>query len=162
MMKESQRFKWSDSKKKAFELIKHAIARAPLLVYLDYTKEFILYYYASAHTLSAILMQENNEGIQVPISFMSSPLKDHELRYSQMEKHAYEVVRALKNFKFYVLHSHLIIHVPNSTVKSILTRQEIGCNTRGVWIAKVQEYDIELKPTKLVRGNVLCKIISEN
>lgn len=162
MMKGSQSFKWSDSEKKAFELIKHAIARAPTLVHPDYTKEFILYCYASAHTLFAILMQENNEGIQAPIAFMSTPLKDHELRFSQMEKHAYAVVRALKNFRFYVLHSHSVIYVPDSAVKSILTQQEIGCNTRVAWIAKVQEYDIDLKPTRLVRGNGLCKTIAEN
>lgn len=74
MMKGSQSFKWNDSGKKAFDLIKHAIARAPMLVHPDYTKEFILYCYEFAHTLSAILMQENNEGIQAPITFMVKTL----------------------------------------------------------------------------------------
>lgn len=31
-----------------------------------------------------------------------------------------------------------------------------------MWIAKTQEYNIEIKPTKLARGNVLCKAIAEN
>ena len=79
-----------------------------------------------------------------------------------MEKHTYVVVRALKNFKFYIMHSRSIVHVPDSAIKSILTQQEIGCNARGSWIAKVQKYDIELKPTKLVQGNSLCKAIAEN
>lgn len=79
-----------------------------------------------------------------------------------MEKHAYAVVRALKNLKLYVLHSYSVVHIPYPEVKIILTQQEIGCNTRGAWIEEVQEYDIELKPTKLVQGNGLCKIIAEN
>ena len=29
-------------------------------------------------------------------------------------------------------------------------------------MAKIQEYDIEIKPTKLIRGNALCKEIAEN
>ena len=99
-MKGSQSFKWNDSGKKAFDKIKDAIAQAHVLVHLYYTKEFILYCYALAHTLSVILMQENKEGIQAPIAFMSTPLKEHELRYSQMEKHTYLVVRALKIFRF--------------------------------------------------------------
>lgn len=100
---------------------------------------------------------------------MSTPLKEHELRYSQMkkkysqmDKHAYVVVRVLKNFKFYILHSHSIVYVPDLVVKSILTQQEIGCNTRGIWIEKAQEYDINLKSTKLVWGNGLCKVIAKN
>ena len=36
------------------------------------------------------------------------------------------------------------------------------CNTQGSWIEKTQEYDIEIKPTKLVRGNALCREIVEN
>ena len=71
--------------------------------------------------MSAILMQESKEGMQALISFMSMSLKDQELRYLQMEKHAYAVVRALKIFKFYILNSHLVIYVPDSAVKSILT-----------------------------------------
>ena len=81
-------------------------------------------------------MQENKEGIQAPISFMNTPLREHELRYSQMEKHAYVVVRALKKFRFYIMNSHSIVHILDSAVKSILTQQEIGYNTRGSWIAK--------------------------
>ena len=62
---------------------------------------------------------------------MSMPLKNQELKYSHMEKHAYAVVKALKFFRFYILHSHSVIHVPDVAVKSILTQQEVGCNHRG-------------------------------
>ena len=162
MMKGNKTFKWSDVGKRAFEDIKNTIAKAHVLVHPDYTKEFIIYYYASEHTMSAILMQENRGKIQAPIAFMSIPLKNQELRYSQMEKHAYAMVRDLKFFRFYVFHSHSKIYVPDPAVKSILTQQEVGCNNRGVWIEKVQEYDIEIKPTKLVRGNALCKSLAQD
>lgn len=79
-----------------------------------------------------------------------------------MEKDSYAVVRALNNFRFYILHSHYVVYVPNLDAKSILTQQEIGCNTRVEGIEKSQEYDIKLKPKKLVWGNGLCKVIVEN
>ena len=66
-------------------------------------------------------MQENDEGTQGPIAFMSIPLKNHELKYSQIEKHAFAVVKALKFFWFYILHSHFIVFVPDVVVKSVLT-----------------------------------------
>lgn len=52
--------------------------------------------------------------------------------------------------------------MPDPIVKSILTQQEVGCNNRGVWIEKVQEYDIKIKKTKIVRGNALCKALAED
>jgi len=68
---------------------------------------------------------------------MSMPLKKYELKYFALEKHAYVVVKALKSFRFYILHSHAVVYVPESAMKSILTQQEIGCNSRGASIAKV-------------------------
>lgn len=41
-------------------------------------------------------------------------------------------------------------------------QHDVGCNVKGAWIEKTQEYDIEIKPTKMVRGNALCKVIAEN
>lgn len=93
---------------------------------------------------------------------MSIPFKNHELKYSQILKHAYVVVKALKNFWFYILHAHSIIFDLDVTVKSVLAQQDVGCNTRGAWVVKTQEYDLEIKPTKLVRGNSQCKEIAEN
>ncbi|KAH9294676.1 hypothetical protein KI387_038264, partial [Taxus chinensis] len=107
-----------------------------------------MYSYASEHTVSAILMQKNSEDIESPIAFMSSPLKPHELKMTQLEKHAFAVVKAVKNFRYYILNSHTVVLVPDTAVKSILTQQELG-SLRGNWIAKVQEYDLDIKPTKL-------------
>ena len=93
---------------------------------------------------------------------MSISLKNNELKYSQIKKNAFVVVKALKNFRFYILHLHFVVYVPDIVVKSVLTQQDVGCNARGMWIEKTQEYDIKIKPTKLVRGNTLCKEIAKN
>ena len=53
-MKGSQKFKWNDSGRNAFDEIKNAIAHAPFVVHLDYTKKFILYFYPLGHTLSSM------------------------------------------------------------------------------------------------------------
>lgn len=57
---------------------------------------------------------------------------------------------------------HSIVFIPDVAMESVLTRQEVGCNVKGAWIAKIQECDIKIKPTKLVRGNALCKAIVKN
>lgn len=44
----------------------------------------------------------------------------------------------------------------------MLTQQDVGCNIRGAGIEKTQEYDIEIKPANLARGNPLYKAIAEN
>ena len=54
----------------------------------------------------------------------------------------------------------MIAYVPNSIVKDILTQEGLE-RKRGKWIANILEYDIEIKPTKLIKGQGLAKLMSE-
>lgn len=56
LMSEKQAFKWNEEGKKAFELIKNSIGHAPILVNPDFRKDFVIYCYASEHTMSGILL----------------------------------------------------------------------------------------------------------
>lgn len=87
---------------------------------------------------------------------MSAPLKKHELKYPLSEKQAFAMVKAVKQFRYYVLHSHSMVFVPDSAVKSILTQQEVGLNKRVTWVTKIQEYDLDIHPTKTVKGQGLA------
>ena len=64
-------------------------------------------------------MQKNNEGYEQPIAFFSKSLRDVALNYNIMEKQAFALVKAIKDFS-YILHSHTIAYVPNVVVKDIL------------------------------------------
>lgn len=87
--------------------------------------------------MSGILLQKNKDNDEVAISFMSIPLKKHELKYSIMEKKAYAVMKVVKQYRYYILHFHAIVYVPHSIVKSILTQQGIGMNERASWVSKI-------------------------
>jgi hypothetical protein len=55
----------------------------------------------------------------------------------------------------------VIGYVPNSIVKDVLSQVE-GLGSRGRWIAKIQEYDLEIKPTKLIKGQGLARMLTES
>jgi len=77
-----------------------------------------------------------------------------------MEKQAFSLVRVLKYFRVYILYSHVIAYVPNVVVKDILTQDGVD-GKRGKWIATILEYDLEIKPTKLIKGQGLAKLMAE-
>jgi len=54
------------------------------------------------------------------VKFFNKALRDAECKYNIMEKHAYALVKALKYFRAYILHSKVITYVPSITVKDIL------------------------------------------
>ena len=76
-----------------------------------------------------------------------------------MEKQAYACVKALKKFRVYILHSHFIVFVPSATIKDILTQEEPD-GRRAKWTATLLEYGLEIRPTKLVKGQGLAKLMA--
>jgi hypothetical protein len=57
------------------------------------------------------------------------------------------------------LNSHVIAYVPSSPVKMLLN-QQLREGKWANWLAKIQEYDVEIKPLKAVKGQGLCKLIA--
>jgi hypothetical protein len=88
-------------------------------------------------------------------------LRDEKLKYDIMDKQAYALVKHLKSFRVYVLHSRVIAYVPLAAVKEILIQPDID-RKRSKWIAKLLEFDLEIRPTKLIKGQGLAKLLVES
>ena len=71
------------------------------------------------------------------------------------------LVKVLKDFRIYILHSHIVVYVFNNVVKSILTQLDSE-GRRAKWIAVLLEYDIEIKTTKLIKGQGLAKMMTDS
>ena len=88
-------------------------------------------------------------------------MRDAKLKYDIIEKQTYALIQALKVFRTYVLHSHITTYVPNHAIKIVLTQPDTD-GRRGRWIAKILEFDLEIKTTKLVKGQGLAKFVTES
>lgn len=95
------------------------------------------------------------------MAFFSKVLRDAKLKYNILEKQVYALVKALKAFKTYVLQSQIVSYVPNSDVKDVLIQSDVE-GKRGKWISKIQEYYLDIKPTKLVKDQGLAKLLTES
>ena len=78
-----------------------------------------------------------------------------------MEKQAYVLVKYLKDFRVYILHSHIVACVPSNVVKNILTQPDRE-GMRVKWIDFLLEYDLEIRPTKLVKGKGIAKLMTDS
>ena len=70
------------------------------------------------------------------------------------------LIKSLKAFRVYILHSKIIAYVPSTAMKDVLTQPNAD-GRREKWIEKMIEFNIDLKPTKLVRGQGLAKLLAE-
>jgi hypothetical protein len=74
MLRKNNEVKWTTEAKQSFAHIKKVISEAPVLASPDYLKYFLIFSFASEHTLAAILLQKNKEGVEQPIAFFIKSL----------------------------------------------------------------------------------------
>ena len=117
MLKKDTKIKWDIESRQSFEQVKRALTQAPVLISPDFTKDFYLFSFASEHTIAAVLLQRNKEWYEKPIDFFSKALRDASLNYKIMEKQVFALVKSIKDFRVYILHSHTISYVLNAVVK---------------------------------------------
>ena len=120
-----------------------------------------IFSFSSFHTVAIGLLQNNEEGYEQPISFFNKSLQPAELKYEINEKKTYALVKYVKAFRCYLVGSIVIAFVPNTTIKDIFSQQEV-LGKRCRWINRIQEINIEIQITKLVRGQGLAKLMAQS
>jgi hypothetical protein len=78
-----------------------------------------------------------------------------------MEKQAYALVKSLKDFRVYIIHSHIIAYVPSNAINDILIQPNLE-GRRTKWIVVLLAYDLEIYPTKLIKGQGLEKVMGQS
>lgn len=76
-----------------------------------------------------------------------------------MEKQAYAVFKEIKYFKPFLLKTHTKIIVPFPMVRNLLVQKDVG-EKRANWVTALLEYDIEIKPASIVKGQGFFKMLA--
>eukprot|EP00253_Pinus_taeda_P011732 PITA_11732 len=97
MLKKDSVVKWTKEAMKSFDLVKLPLSSAPILISPNYSQDFILFSFASEHTIATVLMQKRDQ-LEKPIAFFSRTIRDVALKYNIIEKQALALVKALKYF----------------------------------------------------------------
>eukprot|EP00253_Pinus_taeda_P005486 PITA_05486 len=159
MIKKNSVFRWGAMEKEAFDLIKQSIINAPTLNTPNFSNHFTLYTIASDLSYAAVLTQQRSHNLEAPISFFSSNFQGAELNYSEVEKQAFAVYKAIKHYRPFLLKAHIKVIVPFSAIRQLLIQRELG-EKRENWVTTLQEYDLEIKPPKIVRGQGFCRLLA--
>ena len=86
----------------SFDDLKDSLIKELLMYAPDYQNDFNLYLAATDTTIAMVLVNEDN-GIEHPIYYLSCNLNDTEGKYSYVENLALAVVQVVQRFQHYVL-----------------------------------------------------------
>ena len=156
-------FHWTKECQEAFTSLKHKLSSAPVLVYPDFCKDFVLETDASIRGLGAVLSQKQSDGKLHPIAFASRALSPPEKNYAVTELETLAVVWACSHFHAYLYGHNVTVYTDHSAVKAILeTPSPSGKHAR--WWSKV--YGSGVKSVHIIyragRDNANADALSRN
>jgi hypothetical protein len=138
LLKNGVKFMWSEACKKAFHTLRQHLTSALLLVQLDNSKPFEVFYDASGTRLGCVLMQEGRV-----IAYASRALRPHEINCPTHDLELVDIVHALKIWRHYLMGNHCNIFTNHKSLKYIFTQSDLNMRQRR-WLELIKDYDLEV------------------
>lgn len=76
LLKKGVPFTWDDQAQLSFDALKDALETTPLIHPLHYTRDYILYLASSTSTIGIVLVQEDDDGTEHVVYYVSKSLLD--------------------------------------------------------------------------------------
>lgn len=156
----SVKFVWTQTCQTAFEKAKRILMDSPVLKAPDFDKRFKMYCDASDSGVGSVLVQDDSQGIEHPVSFFSKKLDKAQRNYSTIEKEALSLLLSLKHFDVYIESSDVPVQVYTDHNPLVFVHRMKGKNQRLLrWSLTLQEYNLEILHVK-GKDNVVADTLS--
>lgn len=106
----------------AFKKLKDRLVSAPILVYLDWNKEFHIHVDASNFVIGATLAQVGMQGLDHSIFFTSRLLSRVERNYNTIEREALRMVYTVQKFHHYPLATPFTFYVDHQALMYLVNK----------------------------------------
>ena len=137
-------WEWGPAQKEAFESLKKDLASDQVMAHPDLNSPYILYTDACDYAIGGILCQEDENGIERPIQYVSAQLNQTQRRWATVEKEAYAVIYCLKKLRTYLLGADLTVYTDHKPLMCLFT-SEVANTKIQRWAVLLSEFNARIK-----------------
>ena len=160
LLKKNVKFVWSPECQTAFESLKAVLSNSPVLTAPDFNRPFKLAIDASDVGVGAVLLQEDDSGVDKPVCYFSKKLNKHQKCYSTIEKETLSLVLAMLHFEVYVTNGtgEIIVYTDHNPLV-FLEKFKTKSQRLFRWSLMLQPYSLKMVHVK-GKNNVLADALS--
>lgn len=159
LLKSNVKYSWTPTCQSAFEKVKSFLTSSPVLAAPQLNRPFKLQVDASQVGAGAVLLQEDELGIDRPVCFFSRKFASYQKNYSVIEQEALALIWALQHFDVYVGGAvSLVVFCDHNPLTFLHSLQ--NPNQRLMrWALFLQPYNLDIRH---IRGsdNVIADALS--
>ncbi|XP_074347670.1 uncharacterized protein LOC141686541 [Apium graveolens] len=108
--------------------------------------------------LSAVLVREE-DGIQLPVYYVSKRLADAETRYTSLEKLAYALILAFRKLRPYFQAQRIEVRT-SYPLRQVMHKPE-SSGRMLKWTVELGQFEVDYKPRTVIKGQALADFVLE-
>ena len=133
---------WSDECEEAFKKLKESLSVTPVLIYPDFSKEFILDTDASFDTIGAVLSQKDDKGNERVVAYGSHTMNKHEIGYCITRKELLAIYFFTQHFKHYLYGKKFTLRTDHKAITFMITTKKPITAQFQTWINFLSSLDM--------------------
>ena len=158
LTKKNAQYQWGAPEGEAWERLKTELVSDRVMAHPQLDKPYKLYTDASAYAIGAILVQEDENGLERPVLYVSKQLNEAQMKYATIEREAYAIVYALQKLRPYLYGAEFTIYTDQKPLLSLFLQEQRNSRTQR-WAVLIAEYGAPIEYRK-GRNNVRADMLS--
>uniref|UniRef100_A0A2N9JB12 RNA-directed DNA polymerase n=1 Tax=Fagus sylvatica TaxID=28930 RepID=A0A2N9JB12_FAGSY len=160
LLKKGVSFNWSAECQEAFERIQAIMTKLPTVCAPLAGKPLRLYLASNSQAIGALVAQENDDGVEQPVYYVSRGLKDTETRYSVAERACLALVYASQRLRHYFLAHKIQLMTKSHPIRSLLQRPVLS-GRLAQWLLQLSQYEISTETPTAIKSQAIADLLAQ-
>uniref|UniRef100_A0A2N9FUQ4 RNA-directed DNA polymerase n=1 Tax=Fagus sylvatica TaxID=28930 RepID=A0A2N9FUQ4_FAGSY len=123
-------------------------------------KPLRLYLASNSRAIGALIAQENDNGVEQPIYYVSRTLKDAESRYSGAERSCLALIYASQRLRHYFLAHKVQLMTKSHPIRSLLQRPVLS-GRLAQWLLQLSQYEIIAETPTAIKSQAIADLLAQ-
>uniref|UniRef100_A0A2N9GF52 RNA-directed DNA polymerase n=1 Tax=Fagus sylvatica TaxID=28930 RepID=A0A2N9GF52_FAGSY len=160
LLKKGASFHWSTECQEAFEKVQNIMTKLPTVCAPISGKSLRLYLASNSQAIGALIAQENDNGVEQPIYYVSRTLKDAESRYSGAERSCLALIYASQRLRHYFLAHKVQLMTKSHPIRSLLQRPVLS-GRLAQWLLQLSQYEITAETPTAIKSQAIADLLAQ-
>ena len=152
------RMEWNPDRQAAFDRLKQELVSNRVMAPPRTDRPYKLFTDACDYVVGAILVQEDDRGVERVIQYVSHALSSPQKRWATIEKEAYAVAYAIEKLRTYLYGAQFTVYTDHKPLKALFTRQMNSTKVQR-WGVLLAEYGARIEYRR-GRNNIRADMLS--
>jgi ribonuclease HI len=160
LMKKGVPFVWSTARQQAFEKIQLIMTKLPTVCAPVPGRPLRLYLASNSEAIGGLVAQEDEDGTEKPIYYVSRALRDAETRYSGAERACLALIYASQRLRHYFLAHKVQLITKSHPIRSLLHRPVLS-GRLAQWLLQLSQYEITTETPTAIKSQAIADLLAQ-